>query len=113
MAGKNGKIEKGTPKELKIGIFDPVGEINNKFDLYIKFVVGVLLVAVITMIFMVSTLILDAFHFNSATYKEYSEKIDALDILQKSNQSLFEANKQNQEIIIQQQMQIKKLLESK
>lgn len=97
----------------KIKIDDPISAINSKFDLYIKFVVGVLIVAIITMIFMVATLIIDSFHFNSTTYKEYSEKIGTLNTLQKSNESLLETNKQNQEIIIQQQAQIKKLLENK
>ena len=97
----------------QIEFFDPKGDIASKFDFYIKIVIGVLVVAVLTMLFMVGGLLLDALHFNSAVYKEYSEKIDTLDTLQKSNERLFEANKQNQEFIIQQQMQIKKLLESK
>ncbi len=101
------------PQEPRIGIFDPVGEINKKFDLYIKFVVGILLVAVLTMLFMVGGMLLDAWHFNSAIYKEYSEKIDTLDNIQKTNEELLIQNKQNQEIITQYQKEIKKILEKK
>ena len=97
----------------KIKIFDAATDIAAKFDYYIKIVVGILVVAVLTMLFMVGGILLDAWHFNSAVYKEYSEKINTLDTLQKSNESLLESNKQNQELIIQQQMQIQELLERK
>jgi hypothetical protein len=59
------------------------------------------------------TLLVDSFHFNSATYKEYSEKTEAVeenqrvnDILLKQIQELSEQNKRNQELIIKQQIQI-------
>ena len=110
--GKKFEINNQT-EEPKIGIFDPVGEINKKFDLYIKFVVGVLLVTVLTMIFMVATLVLDAFHFNSVVYKEYSEKVNTLETIQKSNEYLMQENKQNQELIIELQSEIKRFLEKK
>lgn len=97
----------------KIEIFDPAADIAAKFDYYIKIVVGILVIAVLTMLFMLGGILLDAWHFNSAVYKEYSEKIDTLDTLQKTNEGLLEVSKQNQEIIIQQQAQIKKLLENK
>ena len=97
----------------KIEIFDPAADIAAKFDYYIKIVVGILVVAVLTMLFMLGGILLDAWHFNSAVYKEYSEKIDTLNILQKSNEKLFEENKRNQEIIIQQQKQIQEILKKK
>ena len=97
----------------KIKIFDAATDIAAKFDYYIKIVVGILVVAVLTMLFMRGGLLLDAWHFNSAVYKEYSEKIDTLNILQKSNEKLFEENKRNQEIIIQQQKQIQEILKKK
>ncbi|MDP2703848.1 MAG: hypothetical protein Q8P01_01350 [bacterium] len=75
-------------------------------------VVIVLFVAVITMLLMVGGFLLDAWHFNSAVYRDYSGKIDTLETIQKSNQLLFDSNKQNQEIIIEQQKQIKELLKS-
>lgn len=98
-----------TPKP-QITFFDPQGAIAEKFDFYIKFVVGILCVAVVTMLLMVGGLLLDAWHFNSATYKEYSEKITTLEFLQKTNKELFDENKQNQKLILEQQEQIKLLL---
>jgi len=90
----------------RIKIDDPISAIDAKFDLYIKFVVGVLIIAIITMIFMVATLIIDSFHFNSATYKEYSEKTASVETTQKTNevlliqiQDLLEQSKQDREII--------------
>ena len=97
----------------KFKIFDPVADIAEKFNFYIKVVVGVLVVAVLTMLFMAITILLYVWHFNSAVYKEYSGKIDTLETIQKSNQLLFDSNKQNQEIIIKQQKQIKELLKKK
>lgn len=98
------------PIEPKFGVFDPVGAINEKFDFYIKIVVGVLIVAMLTMLFMVGGLLLDAWHFNSTVYKEYSEKINTLNDIQKTNEELLIQNKNNQEIIIQQQNEIKNIL---
>ena len=97
----------------KINIYDPVADIAAKFDYYIKIVVGILLVAVLTMLFMVGGLLLDAWHFNSAVYKEYSSKIELLQSIQKSNEMLLEQNQQNQELIIEQQRQTQELLKNK
>lgn len=65
---------------------------------------------VLILIVMVATLIIDSFHINSATYKEYSEKIDILNSLRENNDELLQQNKQNQEVILQQQVQIIDLL---
>lgn len=97
----------------KIKIFDPAADITAKFDYYIKIVIGILVVAVLTMLFMLGGILLDAWHFNSAVYKEYSEKMDILDTLQTSNERFLEETKQNQEIIIQQQKQIQEMLNKK
>jgi len=102
------------PKDRPIfRIYDPEEEISKKFDFYIKIVIGVLIVAVITMLLMVGGLMLDAWHFNSAVYREYSEKIQTLDTLQESNGNLLESNLQNQELIMKQQQQIEELLKQK
>ena len=53
---------------------------------------------------MTATLVIDSFHVNSATYKEYSQKIEAQNVL-------LETNRQNQEIIKQNQEIIKNLKE--
>lgn len=62
-------------------------------------VVIVIFIGFITMIFMVGGLLLDAWHFNSAVYKEYSDKINTLESVQKSNEMLLKENLQNQQNI--------------
>ncbi len=97
----------------KVKIFDPEADIAGKFGYYIKIVVSVLVVAVLTMIFMVAGLLLDSFHFNSMAYREYSDKVETLESAQKSNAILLESNKKNQQTIIDQQMHIQELLNKK
>ena len=55
---------------------------------------------------MVATLVIDSFHINSATYKEYSQKIESVETTQKINQQLLQDNIRNQDLIIQLQQQI-------
>lgn len=66
----------------------------------------ILLGVVLILIVMVATLIIDSFHINSVTYREYSEKIESLNILK-------DQNRESQELILQQQEQIIKLLDKK
>lgn len=63
------KIKIFDPSSL-IGVYDPVGAIEKKFDFYIKFVIGILVVAVITMLLMSVQIVVEAFRFNSSVYKE-------------------------------------------
>ncbi|MFA5132451.1 MAG: hypothetical protein WC444_03980 [Candidatus Paceibacterota bacterium] len=81
-------------------------ELNKKLDR----VDSLLFVVVIILLVMVATLVIDSFHINSATYKEYSEKIETLDITQKNSNQMNEQHAKNQELIIKQQAQILKLL---
>lgn len=94
----------------KIRIFDPKSDIADKFDFYIKVVVGILLIAVLTMLFMVGGLLLEAFHFNSATYREYLNKMTSTEITEKANQELLDQNKKNQELIIKQLEQVQQTI---
>jgi len=66
-------------------------------------ILGVFLVTFIVMVASVGTMILDAFHFNSAVYKEYSQKTEGLDVLLNSNQKLLETNTDLIEIYNKQQ----------
>ncbi len=76
-------------------------------------VVIVLFMGFITMIIMVATLLLDTPHFDSAIYKEYSEKNNTLDSILKNNEVLLQGNKQNQQMILEQQKEIQELLKKK
>lgn len=62
-------------------------------------VIIVLFIGFITMLAMVGTLIVDSFHINSTTYKEYTERTNQLE--------------KNQQIIIDLQKQIQELLKKK
>lgn len=86
-------------QKLKIEVFDPVSEINKKFDFYIKIVIAILIIAMLTMIVMTATLIVDSFHFNATTYQEYSKKIETLNTLQETNKVQLESIKQSQQLI--------------
>lgn len=77
-----------------------------KMEGKIKDINYILLSVILILIVMVATLIIDSFHINSATYREYSEKINTLNILQDQNKELLEQNKENQELILQQQRQL-------
>ena len=66
---------------------------------------------------MVASLIIDSFHINSATYKEYSQKTEAIDALLQTNKDSLQQNKDNQDIIkknqdliLSQQEEIKNLI---
>lgn len=59
-------------------------------------VVVVTFIGFLTMIVMVATSIIDSFHINSAAYKDYSEKIETLNILQETNKKQLELTQENQ-----------------
>jgi hypothetical protein len=110
MTNKEPKIKIFDPlsEKPKYNIFDPVADIANKFDFYIKIVIGILVVGFISMLLMVGGILLDAWHFNSATYKEYSQKTESVETTQNTNEVLLkqikdlaEQNKQDREIIKQ------------
>lgn len=87
---------------------DPIEVINKKLDKFFWILFSVGFVFVVTLIVMVGTLIIDSSHFNSATYKEYSQKMDSSNIIQKANevllkqvQDLSEQDRADRETIIQ------------
>lgn len=88
-----GKV--GVPIRVK----DPSEELIKRYDRQTNLIIGVLVVALGTMIIMTATLIVDSFHINSTVYKEYSEKIETLNDLQKTNQEQLEIIKSYQETI--------------
>ncbi|MCX6719763.1 MAG: hypothetical protein NTV36_01475 [Candidatus Staskawiczbacteria bacterium] len=97
-------------EKLQVKFFDPQADIAAKFDFYIKIVVGVLLIAMLTMLLMVGGLLLDAWHFNSAIYREYSEKNQSLEQAQKINDLLLSQTDSQQKQITELKNQIVNLL---
>lgn len=95
------KASKG--KGPSIRFLDPVEELVKRYDRQTYLIIAIFAVAMITMILMVSTIIIDSFHFNAATYREYSQKTD-------SYNQLLEANKTNQNLIIENNKQMIEIL---
>ena len=89
---------------------DPIETIHKKLDKFFWLVFSVGFVFVVTLVVMVITLLVDSFHFNSATYKEYTEKTESVDQALKFNKESMDQTQKNQELILQQQMQIQQLL---
>lgn len=54
----------------EVEIYDPVQGINQKFDLYIKIVVGVLMIGFAALLATVAGMVIDSWRFNSSIYKE-------------------------------------------
>ena len=77
---------------------------DDKFKSISWLMVGVVIVCFIAFI----QLVVDSFHVNNATYKEYSQKTESIEMMQKINQKLLEQNKINQETIIELERQILK-----
>lgn len=99
------KQEPLTLKESKIvsvAYEDAKRYIDEKLKSVNAVIIGVVIVVSLAFILM----ILDQFRFNSVTYREYSQKTETYNLL-------FEENKKNQEIIIENQKFIKQLLEEK
>lgn len=87
---------------------DPIEVINKKLDKFFWILFSVGFVFVVTLIVMVGTLLIDSSHFNSVTYKEYSQKTESVETTQKTNEALLkqiqdlsEQNKIDREVIIQ------------
>ena len=100
---KNGEIQIKIPDTGgSLSMEDVKREADSKF----KDINYILLSVVIILLVMVATLVIDSFHFNSATYKEYSEKTESVENTQKINQELLSQNQKNQEMIIELQKQL-------
>ena len=106
------KVEPSTLKS-SIKFSDPKSDIEEVKKIYNRqtnLIISVLIVSFIIMIIMVATLVIDSFHVNSATYKEYSEKTKSVEDTIKTNSELLNQNQKNQQVILEQQREIKDLL---
>lgn len=85
---------------------DPLEALNKKLDKFFWLAFSVGFIFVVSLLAVVITLLVDSFHFNSATYREYSEKIQTLNALQEENVELQNQNQKNQELILEMQKEI-------
>jgi len=120
MSKEQSQIKESKLGKVQIKIPDTGGSIGltlenvkKEADPKFKDINYILLSVVIILLVMVATLIIDSFHINSATYKEYSQKTEIIEQALKINKESLEQNKQNQEQIIKQQNQIIELLNRK
>jgi hypothetical protein len=65
----------GSKDKPIITVADPLEELKTRYDRQTNIIIGVLVVAMLTSLMMVGGILLEAWHFNSAVYKEYSEKM--------------------------------------
>ncbi|MDO8240714.1 MAG: hypothetical protein Q7T51_01910 [Candidatus Moranbacteria bacterium] len=112
------QFEKSELGEIQIKIPETGGsvtveDVKKEADSKFKDINYILLSVVIILLVMVSTLIIDSFHINSAIYKEYSEKTGSVEQSQKINQELLDQNQKNQQLILEQQKQIQELIKKK
>lgn len=110
------KIPKVDEKEVFNVPSGWLGEINKKFGEIRQIVFSINIIVVMSLVAIIISLVgifLDQMRFNNVVYKEYSEKIQTLDSIQEANSKLFEQNKQNQNIIIEQQKQIIEVIDKK
>ena len=84
------------------------GYTKRETDRKLKDINYILISVILILLLMVATLIIDSFHFNSVVYKEYSQKTEFVETVQKTNETLLrqiqdlaEQNKQDRETIKQ------------
>lgn len=108
MNEENTELKEQNPQAINLSESDALSGAYNKKEIDEKFSYITILITtvVIILLAMVATLIIDSFHINSATYKEYSQKAKSVETTQKINQQLLEQNAKNQELIIELQKQI-------
>jgi len=76
-------------EEQMQGVKDRIGDTN----FIMGIVIIVLAVGFITLFGVIATLVLDSVHFNSAIYKEYSDKMNTQNQLLEANKQLMQSNR--------------------
>lgn len=108
----NGESKQFDPKELAV-ITESLRQATRYFEEKIKGINWLMAGVVIVVFIAFVTMVVDLFRFNSTIYREYSEKIESLDQIQKTNEALLESVETNQGLIMDQQKEIQRLLEKK
>ena len=91
-------------------------ELKKKFEEIDKVLLGiifVLILSLIAIIISVISLFLDQMRYNNAAYREYSEKIEVVNIAHTINQQILKQTELNQVLILKQQKQLIELLGEK
>jgi len=103
------EIPKVEEKEVSVISSGEIGSIKKKFEKIDQVLFGIMLAVVLSMIAIIISVIglfLDQMRFNNTTYKEYSQRNELIENMQKINQELLQQNKSNQEAIIELQKQL-------
>lgn len=84
-------------EQVKLKVSEP--ELIERYDKQTNIIIGIFVVTTLVLIVMVATLIIDCFHFNSVSYREYSSGVKIQNELIEENQKIMEINRKNQELI--------------
>lgn len=76
-----------------------LSEVLKRYDKQTNLILGIFLIAFITMVIMVGTLVVDSLHINSATYKEYTQRIEEREQVIQLNRLIIDENKKLQKVI--------------
>lgn len=109
-------IPKADEKEVVFITDGKFGAIKKKFEKIDQILFSIMIAVVLSLVAIIVSVIglfLDQMRYNNAAYKDYSEKIQVIDSAQHIYDELLQQNKQNQELILEQQDQILELLNNK
>lgn len=108
MNEENTELKEQNPQAINLSESNALSGAYNKKEIDEKFNYITILITtvVIILLVMVMTLLIDSFHFNSAVYKEYSQKTESVSETQKVNQNLLDQAQKNQQLILEQQKEI-------
>ena len=96
--------EKSNDK-TKIDFYDPLEKLKKRFDFLLYLVVGAMLIGFISLLFMVAGMVIEAWRFNSAVYKELKQ----LEVQGENIKNTVE----QQDLIMKELQEIKKKLNEK
>lgn len=88
--------EKNRPEEKRepsIQFYDPQGEfreLRKRQEHQIDLIIGIFGVAIITLIAIVGSVVIDSFHFNSVVYQQYTQSNQELQQMAATNQQLLQ-----------------------
>lgn len=103
----NVSSDRGEPA-IKFQNFD---DLRKRYDLQTKIIIGTFATVAVTLVIMTATLVIDSFHFNSATYREYAVKLESNRQILDSNERLLKRSEEQQIDILRSLGEIRTMVE--
>ena len=107
------EIPRANEGEVVVVPSGTLGNIHKKLKDINQLVMSINLVVVLSLVAIIISVVglfIDQMRYNNAAYKEYSQKKDSVENTQNINKELLDQNQKNQQLILEQQKQIIKLL---